>query len=107
MRTSNPPSYDKIFEIHSGSANVTEYALPASDAMMIPNHRGLLIIASDVVEVEFFNLSHTLNEGKTAVVTESKSTMTFPANTAIVLPLQIKYYNVVSGGSFLFLYGLL
>lgn len=107
MRTSNPPSYDKIFEIHSGSANITEYALPATDAMLIPNHRGLLVVASDLVEVEFYNLAHQLNDTKTSVVTESKSTLTFPAGTAIVLPLQIKYYNVLTGSPSFFLYGLL
>ena len=95
MRTSNPPSYDKIFQIYVGStATITEYSAPASSAMLIPAHRGLLVLTSDQVTVDFYNLDGT------------KSTLTFPINTFLVLPLQIKYYDVTAGSGNLYLYGL-
>jgi hypothetical protein len=114
MRTSNPPSYDKIFQIYVASAaTVTQYpttvssGTPVTDAMLIPLHRGLLVMTTAQVTVEFYNLDHKLATNKQSVVTASSSTVTIPSGTSIVLPLQIAYYRVVSGGASFYLYGLI
>jgi hypothetical protein len=114
MRTSNPPSYDKIFQIYVGStATVTQYPTtvnsgnPVTDAMLIPLHRGLLVMTTAQVTVDFYNLDHKVAANKQSETTVSKSTVTIPANTFLVLPLQIAYYKVTSGSGSLYLYGLL
>jgi len=112
MRTSNPPSYDKIFQIYVGStATVTQYPTSVSsgvtDAMLIPLHRGLLVMTTAQVVVDFYNLDHKVAANKLSETTVSKSTVTIPANTFLVLPLQIAYYKVTSGSGSLYLYGLL
>jgi hypothetical protein len=114
MRTSNPPSYDKIFQIYVGSsATVTQYpttvnsGTPVTDAMLIPLHRGLLVMTTAQVIVDFYNLDHKVAANKLSETTVSKSTVTIPANTFLVLPLQIAYYKVTSGSGSLYLYGLL
>ena len=75
MKTSNPPSYDKIFNIKFGGTDTV-----ARDAT-IPEHRGLLIIATATNSTFTF----TNIDGTTA-------TMLFILGT-IVLPLQIKSYT--------------
>ena len=113
MRTSNPPSYDKIFQIYvGGTSTVTQYpttvssGTPVTDAMLIPVHRGLLVMTTAQITVDFYNLDHKVAANKQSEVTVSKSTLTIPANTFLVLPLQIAYYKVTSGTG-LYLYGLL
>ena len=113
MRTSNPPSYDKIFEICTGSAIITQHpttvnsGTPVTDAMLIPLHRGLLITTTGQVEMEFYNLDHKIAPNRQSVITASSATVTIPSGVSIVLPLQIAYYRVISGIGDLFLYGLL
>ena len=116
MRTSNPPSYDKIFQIYVGSTStVTQYPStvnagnPVTDAMLIPLHRGLLVMTTAQVVVEFYNLDHKVAANKQSEIAGSisKSSVTIPANTFLVLPLQIAYYKVTSGSGSLYLYGLL
>jgi hypothetical protein len=112
MRTSNPPSYDKIFQIYVGSsATVTQYPTSVgsgvTDAMLIPLHRGLLVMTTAQVVVDFYNLDHKVAANRQSETTVSKSSVTIPANTFLVLPLQIAYYRVTSGSGSLYLYGLL
>jgi hypothetical protein len=114
MKTSTPPSYDKIFQIYVGStATVTQYpttvnsVTPVTDAMLVPLHRGLFVTTSAPVTVDFYNLDHKVAANKQSETSVSKSTLTIPANTVIVLPLQIAYYKVTSGSGSLYLYGLL
>ena len=75
MKTSNPPSYDKIFNIkYAGTDTVARGAT-------IPEHRGLLIIATATnTTFSFTNIDGTT------------TTMTFVSGS-IVLPLQIKSYT--------------
>jgi len=114
MRTSNPPSYDKIFQIYVGSTStVTQYpssvgsGSQVTDAMLIPLHRGLLVMTTAQVVVDFYNLDHKVAANRQSETTVSKSSVTIPANTFLVLPLQIAYYRVTSGSGSLYLYGLL
>ena len=75
MRTSNPPSYDKIFNIkYAGTDTIARNAT-------IPAHRGLLIIATATNST----FSFTNIDGTTA-------TIAFVTGS-IVLPLQIKSYT--------------
>ena len=86
MRTSNPPSYDKVFPIRLGAT-----ATIAADAE-IPPHRGLLIVSTGTVTgITFKNLDNTT------------SLMYFVAGS-IVLPLQIHSY---SGSGTVYIYGLI
>ena len=90
IRTSNPPSYDKIFSIFLANT-----AVIASGATL-PGHRGLYIATTGTAEVTFTNI-----DGTTAAVR-------FPTNTQIVLPLQIKSYTTPSTGStVIYIYGLI
>jgi len=75
MKTSNPPSYDKIFNIKYGGTDTV------ARGATIPEHRGLLIIATATNSTFTF----TNIDGTTA-------TMVFILGT-IVLPLQIKSYT--------------
>ena len=72
MRTSNPPSYDKIFAIYSGSGTLTDY--------VVPSHRGLLLI----------NTSTTTTTTSTTITNIDGTTVTLAiAPGATLLPLQI------------------
>ena len=89
IRTSNPPSYDKIFPIYLATAVIASGAT-------LPGHRGLYIATTATAEVTFTNI-----DGSTAAVR-------FPSNTQIVLPLQIKSYTTPSTGStVIYIYGLI
>jgi hypothetical protein len=79
LRSSNHPSYDKIFTIRrSGTATITE-----SD--IIPNHRALYIYCTSSGVITFTNLDGTT------------SAVDFIQNVPIILPLQVKKYAVTSG----------
>lgn len=88
MRTSNPPSYDKIFPIRTGAtinvaANVT-----------IPSHRGLFITTTAITTVTFTNIDGTTCD------------VYFPSGVSYVLPIQVKNYTSSSTTS-IYIYGLL
>jgi len=89
IRTSNPPSYDKIFAIYTAAAVIASGAT-------LPGHRGLYIATTSTAELTLTNI-----DGTTAVVR-------FPANTQIVLPLQIKSYTTpTTGPTVIYIYGLI
>lgn len=91
IRTSNPPSYDKIFSIFLANTQVI-----ASGATL-PGHRALYIVATATAEVTFTNI-----DGTTAAVR-------FASGTQILLPLQIKSYTTtgMTGPTSLYIYGLI
>ena len=79
LRSSNHPSYDKIFNIRNGAtATIAESAV-------IPNHRALLVNCTGAGTLTVTNLDGT--------------TCAIPFTTAdrTLLPLQIKKYAVTSG----------
>lgn len=79
LRSSNHPSYDKIFTIRRGAtATIAE-----SDT--IPNHRALYIYCTTTGVITFTNLDGTT------------SAVDFVSNLSIILPLQVKKYAVTSG----------
>lgn len=87
IRTSNPASYDKIFEIYKNGTAV----LSSGTTTTLPNNRGVLIITgSAAFTFRLYNLEHT-----TAV--PSYADLIIPANTTIILPIQVKYYTVTTG----------
>jgi hypothetical protein len=88
IRTSNPPSYDKIFAIKvAGTDTIAEDAT-------IPAHRGLLVVATaNNSTFTFTNL-----DGTTAA-------MQFTTGS-IVLPLQIKSYSYTGTQTTVSIYGL-
>ena len=72
MRTSNPPSYDKIFAIYSASGTLTNYE--------VPSHRGLLLI----------NTSTTTTTTSTTITNIDGTTVTLAIAPGVtLLPLQI------------------
>lgn len=89
IRTSTPPSYDKIFSIYTAGA-----IIPSNQTL--PGHRGLYIATTSTAELTFNNIDGTA------------ATVRFPLNTQIVLPLQIKSYTTpTTGASSIYIYGLI
>lgn len=89
MRTSNPPSYDKIFAIYSATGSLTNY--------VVPSHRGLLLI----------NTSTSTTTTSTTITNIDGSTVTLAiAPGATLLPLQVwKISQTTAAG--IRIYGLL
>lgn len=88
VRTSNLPSYDKIFAIKIGAVNVI------SPNDIIPHHRGLLVAATgNSTLFTFTNFD------------ETTCGMQFTTGS-IVLPLQIKSYSYTETPTNISIYGL-
>ena len=92
---------NKIFEIFSNGTNVCAKYTSATGTVL-PNHRGLFITtgSSAALNIKLYNLEHTSS-------VSSLSTLVIPINTTILLPVQVKFYDVVSGGSGAYVFGLL
>lgn len=87
IRTSNPASYDKIFQIYKSGASV----LPSGTTTTLPNNRAVLIITGDTpFTFRLYNLEHT-------AAVPSYADLVIPINTTIILPIQVKYYTVTTG----------
>ena len=103
LRTSSPPSYDKIFEIFTAGTAATSCPKYTSDSgTVLPNHRALFIVTNNTttLTVKFYNLDHT-------TANPSFSTVVFPFNCNLILPVQVKFYDVTAGGSTSYIYGLI
>lgn len=90
MKTSNPPSYDKIFSIKMGATQ------SVTSGATIPDHRALLIITTTSPTfgaITFTNMDNTV------------VSMGFGVGTYI-LPMQIKSYTYGTSTG-VFIYGLL
>jgi len=88
MRTSNPPSYDKIFAIYSATGTLTDY--------VVPSHRGLLLI----------NTSTTTTATSTTITNIDGTTVTLAIAPGVtLLPLQIWKITQTSASS-IRIYGL-
>jgi len=90
MRTSNPPSYDKIFTIYNATGTLTDY--------VVPPHRGLLLS----------NTSTTATNVQFTVTNMDGTTATLPISPgSMVLPLQIQKITVGTSQTTIRIYGLL
>ena len=90
VHVSNPPGYNKVFSIWTGSAVVNVDTV-------LPVHRALLITNSHVTAVA--SVTVTNSDGTTSILTIAPS-------TTITLPIQIKSYNTATSTT-MFIYGLL
>jgi len=88
IKTSNPASYDKIFEIYKNGSAV----LSSGTTTSLPNNRGVLIVAGAQFTFRLYNLEHT-------TAAPSYADLIIPINTTIILPIQVKYYTVTTGSS--------
>lgn len=89
MRTSTPPSYDKIFQMYSGTGTLS--------ASVVSQHRGLFLINTDA-SINL-NVTATNIDGTTC-------TLPIPVG-ATVLPLQIWKLTISAQQSNIKIYGLL
>lgn len=90
MRTSTPPSYDKIFSIYSATGTLTD--------SIVSNHRALLLINTSATTVNTAITKITNIDGTTT------GTIAV-APGATILPLQVWKISVSSSGT-LYIYGL-
>ena len=91
MRTSNPPSYDKIFSIYAGSGTL-------SIDTNLSSHRGLLLINTS---------GSTITNAVTVKNRETATTVTLAiAPGAIVLPLQVQSIGIGTQNTSIYIYGL-
>lgn len=89
MRTSTPPSYDKIFAIYNATGTLTDY--------VVPSHRGLLLI----------NTSTTTTTTSTTITNIDGTTATLAISPgATLLPLQVWKITQTSASG-IRIYGLL
>jgi len=96
MRTSNPPSYDKIFEMYL-STSTYGGAAGVMSAYVVGSHRGLLLINTSTTTT---NTAFTITniDGTTSAITIAPG--------ATLLPLQIWKLTVASAQGGIRIYGL-
>jgi len=99
IKTSEHSGYDKIFPISVGNNNaiIPDRTISEPEGDVLPPHRALLISVSGASNITFTNL-------------DSTTTFTYASNSSkedtVILPIQVKTYEVTSGSHFLSLYGL-
>lgn len=97
MRTSNPPSYDKIFEMYVSTGSYGG-AAGVMSAYTVGIHRGLLLV----------NTSTTATNTAFTITNLDNTTTTLAiAPGATLLPVQILKLTVTSAQSTIRIYGLL
>ena len=96
MRTSNPPSYDKIFEMYISTGSYGGSAGVMS-AYAVSNHRGLLLVNTS---------TSTTNTAFTITNIDGTTTTLAIAPGATLIPLQIWKLTVASAQSSIRIYGL-
>jgi hypothetical protein len=96
MRTSNPPSYDKIFEMYNSGTTYNGGA-GIMTASVVGSHRGLLLVNTNTTTS---NSTFTITniDGTTAPITIAPG--------ATLLPVQIWKLTVASAQGFIRIYGL-
>lgn len=97
MRTSNPPSYDKIFEMYV-STGTYGGAAGVMSAYVVNQHRGLLVVNTSTTST---------NTAFTVTNIDGTTTTLAIAPGATLLPLQIWKLTVASAQSTIRIYGLL
>jgi hypothetical protein len=96
MRTSNPSSYDKIFEIYN-SATTYNGGVGIMTASVVGSHRGLLLVnTSTTASNSTFTITNI--DGTTAPITIAPG--------ATLLPVQIWKLTVASAQGGIRIYGL-
>lgn len=96
MRTSNPPSYDKIFEMYN-SGTAYGGAAGVMSAYVVGSHRGLLLVnTSTTTSNSAFTITNI--DGTTAPITIAPG--------ATLLPVQIWKLTVASAQGGIRIYGL-
>jgi len=96
MRTSNPSSYDKIFEIYN-SATTYNGGVGIMTASVVGSHRGLLLVNTNAT---------TSNSTFTITNIDGTTSAIAIAPGATLLPLQIWKLTVASAQGFIRIYGL-
>ena len=96
MRTSNPPSYDKIFDMYISTGSYGG-ATGVMSSYVVGQHRGLLLINTS---------SSTTNTAFTITNIDGTTSTLAISPGALILPLQIWKLTVASAQSAIRIYGL-